>query len=1338
MKKYISIFILFLSFSLHAQQPEKDFYYYKGEKIFLSEKSDKILVKIAHEADKQSLWALIKADETVNSDALDEELNLHILLKAKEGMSFTIETLLKYRENPNVKSAQFMLEYEKNLLIGLMDEFIIKLKTTTKFEQLQNLIAEHRCVVVRENTFVKNQYVISVSKQSELNAMQMANLFYETALFEFSKPNFVIINALTSSDPLFNQQWALHNTYGGIRAENAWTITQGSLSVKIALIDVGVDLDHPDLSSNLLSGHDATGGGSGGGFFTVDDNHGTACAGIISAIKDNNKGISGVAPSCKLIPIKMGNTIFGGFLDTTSEWLANSIRWAYLNGADVISNSWEANEDDDITNAINEAVSNGRNGKGCVFVFASGNENRTTVTFPARLSNVLSVGATSWIGQRAGFSNYGNDLDVVAPGESIYTTDRQGGSVGYNHATKTASELDTSCYESHRGPDTPYDYYCCFTGTSASCPHVAGIAALILSVNYLFTWNEVKDIIESSARKVWDTLYHYSPTQGRPNGSWTSQMGYGLVDAYTAVATALGGCYHGLPVVQGNITQNTTWNTSVHVRYGITIPNGITLTISDTVKCESNVSFIIQPGGKLVVDGGVFTSACEDELWQGIYLSGNTNLSQTPQNQGVLELKNGAVIENAQTAIATYHLYVNGNINYYSSGGIINADNATFRNNRQSVEFIAYPHIGINPVQNNASYFNNCKFVVNDNNHFASHRDFESHISMWAVPTVQITGCEFENNITNMPNRGRAIFSVDGGYAIDQSCKMYQVSMNDPCPYCILQAKPSVFKGFNKAIESSLFERPYTNSIQRSSFQNNITGIELKGMHAFQISELDMELNTPHNNFPLGIHLNNCNHYKIEGNEIYSGDGHLATGILVFNPGANENQIYRNHIYSTQCGIKVGLFCSETSIEPILRSFPLTGLQFLCNDLENNINDIHVCNSNIRATQGAAGKGADNLFSSNATFNFYCDSPNNTVNYYYDPSVSRKYPARKTVNIMPISASASSCGSTLCEQIISMEQDDEKSSHSPLETYWELNRKFSEMMNIFYEKGYDDILNDYINGIIENEELLKEAIAYHEKILEITEYMAKLSRIALFNLKTDSFINLYKIRDWYEEIYTLDAKYSLAETYYQLGEFEEGFNTLALISEKYNLNEIEMLEHNNYVSLYDFKNKVRESGRTIAQLDKEEINQVLCFAEASSGLSSVMARGILCFFYDICLEDEIDEAEGNDKMMISPPPPVELKGVEKDEMINQSGSSVGEVQALENILLVPNPTTGELTITNCELLITGVEVFDIYGRRQKAESRKDNVLGISNLSSGLYFVKIKTELGEVVKKVIKQ
>ena len=200
------------------------------------------------------------------------------------------------------------------------------------------------------------------------------------------------------------------------------------------------------------------------------------------------------------------------------------IEFAVKNGADVISCSWGADPSALIDEAIEYALSYGRNGLGCVVVFASGNNNIEGVRYPANSrEEIIAVGASSPCGERKSKSscdgdtmwgsNYGKELDIVAPGVLIPTTNL----IGQNEASSV-------------------DYISDFWGTSAACPHVAAIAGLILSVNPNLTCKQVADIIESTARKIGD--YHYDIKEGRPNGKWHKEMGYGLVDAYAAVLAA--------------------------------------------------------------------------------------------------------------------------------------------------------------------------------------------------------------------------------------------------------------------------------------------------------------------------------------------------------------------------------------------------------------------------------------------------------------------------------------------------------------------------------------------------------------------------------------------------------------------------------------------------------------------------------------------------------------------------------------------------------------------------------------------------------------------------------
>jgi hypothetical protein len=231
-------------------------------------------------------------------------------------------------------------------------------------------------------------------------------------------------------------------------------------------------------------------------------------SGTIGAVKDNNLQVVGVTPQSKLMSISHSMSLTPNF----SAELASGMSWAYQNGADVINNSWGDWDPNGgnfgsaiLENAINNAILLGRNNKGTIVVFATGNENGP-LRYPASInSNILAVGAITSIGSRSSFSNYGSKLDIVAPGSNILST----------------------LPNNQIGPDS---------GTSMASPHVAGVCALILSVNPCLTAQQVRDIIEQTSQKVGG--YSYTITAGRPNGTWNNEMGYGLVDAFAAVQMA--------------------------------------------------------------------------------------------------------------------------------------------------------------------------------------------------------------------------------------------------------------------------------------------------------------------------------------------------------------------------------------------------------------------------------------------------------------------------------------------------------------------------------------------------------------------------------------------------------------------------------------------------------------------------------------------------------------------------------------------------------------------------------------------------------------------------------
>jgi hypothetical protein len=357
-------------------------------------------------------------------------------------------------------------------------------------------------------------YTLSCTTESSGNALEMANLFFESDLFSAAEPDLMgdgnDINC--ASDPLFNgvgsnRQW---NLIDKLNICPAWQVTTSCDETVVAVIDSGIELSHPDLIGNIHNiSYDTESGTSPSKIVGLAPNHGTLCAGIIAA-KSNAIGIAGVAPNSKLMSISnsMATT------PNSRQKRADGISFAWQNGADIISNSWSwaGTGYQIIDDAISNAVTFGRNGLGCVVVFSVGTtETGGTyiVNYPGNNQLVIAAGAVD-LGEDKYDSNYGNDIDVVAPGRNIWSTDLNGS-------------------------------YSLFGGSSTAAPHVAGLAALILSIKPGLNQAQVRNFIEGNTDKIQGAGLSYLYSYNKPNGSWNYYVGYGRINAQKAVAAVSSG-----------------------------------------------------------------------------------------------------------------------------------------------------------------------------------------------------------------------------------------------------------------------------------------------------------------------------------------------------------------------------------------------------------------------------------------------------------------------------------------------------------------------------------------------------------------------------------------------------------------------------------------------------------------------------------------------------------------------------------------------------------------------------------------------------------------------------
>ena len=387
---------------------------------------------------------------------------------------------------------------------------------------LQELVEETNTYLIGQVPCAHKWYKIMVANSTMNNSLETSNYFYETGLFADVDPGFIFhFESNSVNNTQYNSQWALP----AINAYDAWNYTKGDPNVTVAVIDLDLNMEHPAFSStSFVHPYDCSTQQSNIGAY---GNHGTKVAGVIAA-NPNDSIMAGIAPNVSIMPVVYTNTTNNYKLH--SEMIASGLFWAVDHEADVINCSWGVRRVEKNTlrsslleDAIQYALFEGRDGKGCIVVFSGGNgetsiwSSSKAIYYPANLyPELLVVGAVDESNYHGDYS-VGEELDVVAPGIEIVTTNNK--QFDKEHGNHTAKD-----YVSSRG-------------TSYAAPYVSGIASLILSIRPNLTREEVVTIIEKTARReVFGNQYSFGNESGRPNGFWCKEVGYGLVDAHAAIS----------------------------------------------------------------------------------------------------------------------------------------------------------------------------------------------------------------------------------------------------------------------------------------------------------------------------------------------------------------------------------------------------------------------------------------------------------------------------------------------------------------------------------------------------------------------------------------------------------------------------------------------------------------------------------------------------------------------------------------------------------------------------------------------------------------------------------
>ena len=486
---------------------ETDYFYtnkFSKKEIRFSPKADEILATFAAEPTEESARAVMGETALAVSQGVNLDRGFAVFqVGGKQNAEAASSALEKRPEIAN--TIPVLIDDEGLTRYVLPDEITVQFREGVSKERAEELIRERGSEIVAEQR-TPGYYTLTVPEGAGLfETLRTWSELDEVAFAEPSEAGFNDALAYIPDDPEFGRLWGLQNTGqtvngtagtadADIDAPEAWDISRGSADVIVTVIDTGADLNHPDLAANILPRGSEDWDFADAADPVPDDveGHGTHVAGT-AAGADNVVGVIGVAPLCRIMPLRINLT--SGMNQNRADAINYVAAQAAANPGRryVINCSWRMNGDfagvhNAIINAVNANV---------VVCFAAGNDNRNTDTtpqYPGVYPEVISVAATDQRDRKATFSNFGTNVDVSAPGVNIYST-------------------------------FPDDSYTFLDGTSMASPHVAGLAALVWSRNPTLTNQQVRTTISDTCDNI-DAL----------NPGFAGLLGRGRINAFRALS----------------------------------------------------------------------------------------------------------------------------------------------------------------------------------------------------------------------------------------------------------------------------------------------------------------------------------------------------------------------------------------------------------------------------------------------------------------------------------------------------------------------------------------------------------------------------------------------------------------------------------------------------------------------------------------------------------------------------------------------------------------------------------------------------------------------------------
>ena len=603
------------------------------------------------------------------------------------------------------------------------------------------------------------------------------------------------------------------------------------------------------------------------------------------------------------------------------------------------------------------------------------------------------------------------------------------------------------------------------------------------------------------------------------------------------------------------ITGEEVWDFNMKLYRDLIIENGAKVTLTCRLVMHSDAKIIIKPGGRLIVDGATISNDIYDKnFWQGIEVWGNSSAHQYMVNnnylQGYLEMKNGATIENAKCAVQLWRP------NYISTtGGIIHATDAVFRNNATSLIALNYnnynPHNGHESDYN--GYLRDCEFVVDGN--YLGNETFYTHVELGYNRGIDFTGCDFSvsSSANGVSANNAGITAYSAGFGVKSSCMDPNTY---PCPTNSI--KGCTFTGFNTGI-LSINEGNNTNtlSIKDAVFTNNHTGIHALniGYAAIVGNEFNIGCGT---DCTYGVYIDGATSFCIEENLFKPAYNIKCTryGVGVFN-SPSINDIYLNTFNNLTYGnLSYGVNYNVNG-----------GLTYSCNENSGNKIDFCVLKDNgfgmPKPIQGSSTSPAGNTFGG-SQYHIYNDG-DLLMDYHYNSSATGQTPNSSKlyrVNAYPTTYS-NSCASHYGGGGV-LKSPEEKTALAEI-----------------YKTSQDN----------------------HERYLAAGDIIRS-------NLN-DSVANPTELRQWLANMNEIASDRMIVASYIHEGDFTNAFALANTLPNKYNLQGDELSDHNDYMTLLNLYRALYNSNRTVRELTESEKETVANIAENGHGASKLMATGII-------------------------------------------------------------------------------------------------------------------------------